>query len=76
MTSQEVMKALNVTRPVFYRMVDDKLLTPINLPSNPLQKRARRLLFNQADVLALAEQFGITITYPPTAPTSRTVHEG
>ncbi len=73
MTSQEVMRALNVTRPVFYRMVDDKLLTPINLPSNPLQKRARRLLFNRADVQALAEQFGLTLTYPATPPTTRII---
>lgn len=55
MTGQEVMSLLQITRPVLYRLIDKKILTPINLPANPkIQKRPRRFLFDRAAVEALA----------------------
>lgn len=56
MTGQEVMTLLGISRPVLYRMIEDKLLTPINPPTSPYQKRPRRFLFDRAVVEALAAQ--------------------
>jgi predicted DNA-binding transcriptional regulator AlpA len=56
MTGQEVMTLLNITRPIFYRMIEDGDLRPTNLPTNKFQKRPRRFLFDRAAVERLARE--------------------
>lgn len=51
MTAIEAAKALGISRTTLYKLMREGAIAPI--PTSPLLKRPRRLLFRRADVLAL-----------------------
>lgn len=54
MTTRETAALLGVSPDTVLNLVKRGVLTPCNLPTSPVLKRPRRLLFRAADVAALA----------------------
>ena len=73
MTIAQTMAALDVSRQTVLRLMKDGKLTNV-APYNPSLK-LQRVRFAAEQVEALRPR-PRSIPYPPTAPTSRTVHEG
>lgn len=77
MTTAQVLERLGTSRPILQRLIDEGLIAPINrVPSDPYARRARRWLFNRADVERLAAARAATPAHLDAAPGRRLVEDG